>query len=79
MKGTDSPLGLPLGLTPLVICCNRAASGSASVLPRRAVDPLYVFQWCVTDTVTTAGSVCHQMSANAERDGAALLAKWVSG
>lgn len=45
----------------------------------RGFDPLYIFQWCVTDTVTMEGSVCHRMSANAEMDGAALLAKQVSG
>lgn len=55
------------------------AFGFASLLPIRDCDPLCIFQWCVTDTVITVGSVCHRMSANAERDGAALLAKQVSG
>lgn len=40
---------------------------------------LGVFQWCVTGTVTTAGSVCHPMSAGAAVDGAALLVTQVSG
>lgn len=48
------------------------------MLPVRGFDPLRIFQWCVTDTVTTVGSACHRMSANAEMDGAALLAKEVS-
>lgn len=75
----DSSLRLPLGLIPLASCCNRAALGFASVLPTQDFDPLRIFQWCVTDTAITVGSACHRMSANAETDGAALLAKQVSG
>lgn len=48
------------------------------VLLIRDFDPLCIFQWYVTDTVTMVGFVCHQMSANAEMDGAALLVKQAS-
>lgn len=63
----------------LLVGCNRAIVGSALVLVMRDFDLLCVFQWYAAGTVTTGGSVCHQMSASAGMGGAAPLVRQVSG